>query len=181
MSLALVTTTAALFGTEIFWTFFEVLRDLSDQTVYGARQVSILNVIYLIFTSLGLETDGVPKLLTFVWLTVFATAGLTLWITPQDDLRLAFAIICLAMTIGANVIWLHHFTFLLPALLLLAVHTPNKLAVAGILLVIAAVQTIPSFAPDNFGGLMLQSSLWGAVVLFLAGLLRQRRNTASLS
>lgn len=180
-SVALMGLTAALFGTGLFWTFFEVLRDLSDQTVYGARQVSILNVIYLIFTSLGLETDGVPSLQIFVWLAVFAAMGLAVWLSPKHDLRLAFAVACLTMTIGANVIWLHHFTFLLPVLLLLAAHMPNRLALTGTLLVVAAVQTIPSFAPDNFGGLMLQSALWGAVVLLLAALLQQRRDAASLS
>lgn len=175
MSLALVAITAALFGPELFWTFLDVLRDLSSQTVYGARQVSILNVIYLIFTSLGWDVSAIASLQTFVWLLVFTAVGLALWMTPKDDLRLAFAIICLAMTIGANVIWLHHFTFLMPALFLLAARMPNRLAVAAVVLVIGAVQIIPSFAPDNFGGLMLQTCLWGAVALFLWALWQDRQ------
>jgi len=117
-SVVLTGVTALVFGIAPFVEFLAIARMMNETFPVGFNgSLSFVNLIYLIGGKFGLH-DGWEPFGQHIYALVLLGLVLGAVYLTRDGRRrdLLFALVSLALTVMPNVLWYHHFVFVLPAL-----------------------------------------------------------------
>lgn len=156
----LVVASGLAFGFDHFATYVDVVKSLSSVESYGPRNLSVLNTFYWAAVYFGF--DHVAKLQVLVWIAALGVSLLALRRYRRGKSLIPFAIISMALTTAPNLLWEHHFVFLIPAACLLLSAAPCR--ATGMLCALCSIQIGIAFAPDYLVSLFVQFGVWAGMI-----------------
>jgi hypothetical protein len=121
-SVALAGVTALIFGVRPFFDFVTMAQLMNHSFPVGFNgSLSFVNMVYLLSGKLGTPQMGWQERTQHIYALVLLGIVLGAAYLTRDGRKrdLLFALVCFAITVMPNVLWYHHFVFVLPALLAL--------------------------------------------------------------
>jgi hypothetical protein len=117
-SVVLTGVTALVFGIAPFVEFLAIARMMNETFPVGFNgSLSFVNLIYLLGGKFGLHEGWEPFGQHIYALVLMGLVLGAVYLTRDGRRRdLLFALVSLALTVMPNVLWYHHFVFVLPAL-----------------------------------------------------------------
>jgi hypothetical protein len=182
-SAALAGATALIVGVTPFREFLSIAHKMNETFPVGfTGSLSFINTIYLLGGKFGALHDGWEPIGQHIYSLVLLGIVLAAAFLTRDGRRrdLLFAMVSLAITVMPNVLWYHHFVFVLPAMFALWLSPDSTPALRA-----GAVGALGLIQLDHLLGARIDKLTTTPVCLVLIGLIfaalvRKRREVPAV-